>query len=254
MTRCVVSMRSSPRITCVMPIARSSTALARKKSGEPSERTMTKSEIVDQSTVTSPRTMSVKLDRPESGVRKRTVRGPTLGGETVSVRRRRDRGRARRSRAGGRQPGGRRASRRAPQVSRSTRTHDRKRSDDRRRRGSRRARCDWRHGASSQSSPSQLERVTDRVDPFLAGPRGVSVLDPHQERAADMAGVEPVEQRGPSASDVQLAARGRREPDAGQWSRSAAFGAGSAAARSGTASASMLAVRPCAIASRTAAR
>ena len=45
-TRCVVSMRSSPRMTWVMPISRSSTALARKKRGEPSERTITKSGIV----------------------------------------------------------------------------------------------------------------------------------------------------------------------------------------------------------------
>ena len=67
--------RSSPRITWVIPISRSSTALARKKIGLPSERTITKSEIVSHSTRTSPRTTSTKWLAPSSGVRNRIERG-----------------------------------------------------------------------------------------------------------------------------------------------------------------------------------
>ena len=59
-------------MTWVMPMSPSSTALARKKTAAPVERTMTKSVTVDHSTVTSPRMTSSKRLTPWSGVRKRT--------------------------------------------------------------------------------------------------------------------------------------------------------------------------------------
>ena len=65
--------RSSPRITWVISMSMSSTALARKKIGDPSERTITKSWISDHSTSTSPRTRSWNRLTPVSGVRNRTT-------------------------------------------------------------------------------------------------------------------------------------------------------------------------------------
>ena len=53
----------------------------------------------------------------------------------------------------------------------------------------------------------------DAVRPVLAGSFDVGVLDPQHERAALVAGVEPVEQGGAGAADVEEAGRGRREPD-----------------------------------------
>ena len=52
-----------------------------------------------------------------------------------------------------------------------------------------------------QAEPAQA--VEDDVDGFLGVARGVGVLDAQDERAAGVAGVEPVEQGGARAADVQ---------------------------------------------------
>ena len=148
-------MRSSPRITWVMPMSMSSTALARKKIGAPSDRTITKSWISAHSTRTSPRMRSVKLLTPSSGVRNRIVRGPPLGRERDAL------------------VGGERAA--VAVVARRAPGGDRRvvallhlvlgavalvgvalpRAGGRRRRGTRRSGVLWRIGPSSQSMPSQ---------------------------------------------------------------------------------------------------
>src|SRR5262249_37320145 len=56
-----------------------------------------------------------------------------------------------------------------------------------------------------------VETVEDRVDRRLGRSLAVSVLDAQQHLAAAPAGIEPVEQRGPSSADVEEAGRGRRE-------------------------------------------
>ena len=56
-------------------------------------------------------------------------------------------------------------------------------------------------GASSEST----QRVLDEADVLLGGARAVGVLDPQDEPAPLMTGVEPVEERGPGAADVQVA-------------------------------------------------
>ena len=58
-----------------------------------------------------------------------------------------------------------------------------------------------------ESEPAQA--VEDDVHGFLAVPRGVSVFDAQNERAAGVAGVKPVEQRSARAADVQVTG-GRR--------------------------------------------
>ena len=63
-----------------------------------------------------------------------------------------------------------------------------------------------------KSEPAQA--VEDDVHSFLRIARGVGVLDAEDERAAGMAGVEPVEERGARAADVQIAGRRRGETDA----------------------------------------
>ena len=197
-TRWVESRRSSPRITWVMPISRSSTALARKKIGLPSERTITKSEIVDHSTRTSPRTRSTKLLTPVVGGAEphRRAAGPRPR-SARALGRRSGRGSGRRS-PGGR-PAARAASLRAFDLlrrCRSTRTRARRRAAGRPRRGTRSKRALWRTGPSSQSRPSQRSVVLDADDPLVARPGEVGVLDAQDERAAVVAGEEPVEQRG----------------------------------------------------------
>ena len=97
-TRWVESMRSSPRITWVIPMSRSSTALARKKIGAPSDRTITKSWMSDHSTRTSPRIeVGEACSRPSSGVRNRIDARATLGGERGALVGGRGRGSGRRS-------------------------------------------------------------------------------------------------------------------------------------------------------------
>ena len=59
--------------------------------------------------------------------------------------------------------------------------------------------------------PEPFEPVENRVDRRLRRAFAVGVLDAQQERAAEMLGVEPVEQRRPRAADMQEAGRRRRE-------------------------------------------
>ena len=61
--------------------------------------------------------------------------------------------------------------------------------------------------------PSQVEPVEDRVDRRLGRALAVGVLDPQQHLAAASARVEPVEQRGAGAADMEEA--GRRGGEAG---------------------------------------
>ena len=53
--------------------------------------------------------------------------------------------------------------------------------------------------------------VEDRVDRRLGGAGLVGILDPQQEAAAMVAGVEPVEQGGAGAADMEEAGRRGRE-------------------------------------------
>ena len=62
---------------------------------------------------------------------------------------------------------------------------------------------------------------SEPVQPFedgpsrgLSAPRAVGVFDPEQEIAAEMTGVEPVEECGPGPADVQVAGRRRGEAQA----------------------------------------
>lgn len=57
----------------------------------------------------------------------------------------------------------------------------------------------------------------DRATHILAGaggPLGVGVLNADDELPAELAGVQPVEERRASASDVEVAGGGRRKADA----------------------------------------
>ena len=63
--------------------------------------------------------------------------------------------------------------------------------------------------------PEPLERVEDVVDQLGPVALGVGVLDAQEERAAGVAGEQPVEQGGAGAADVQVAGRRRREAAAG---------------------------------------
>ena len=63
-----------------------------------------------------------------------------------------------------------------------------------------------------EAEPAQA--VEDDVHGLLRIARGVGVLDAEDERAAGVAGVKPVEQRGARAADVQVAGRRRGEADA----------------------------------------
>src|SRR5438309_571686 len=63
-----------------------------------------------------------------------------------------------------------------------------------------------------ESQPAQ--RRLDALGPLGAGALEVGVLDPEDERSVlVMAGVEPIEQGGAGAADVEEPGRGRREPD-----------------------------------------
>ena len=98
------------------------------------------------------------------------------------------------------------------------------RCDQPRRRGARyrSSRSVWKYGAcgpptpgpSSQSSPSQRHAVEDAGDHVGRRALDVGVFDAQDERAAVAAGVEPVEERGARAADVQIPGRRRRETDA----------------------------------------
>ena len=59
--------------------------------------------------------------------------------------------------------------------------------------------------------PQPFEPVENRLDRGLRRALAVGVLDAQQELAAEALGVEPVEQRGARAADVQKAGRRRRE-------------------------------------------
>jgi hypothetical protein len=56
-----------------------------------------------------------------------------------------------------------------------------------------------------------FQAIDDRLHRRQRRALAVGVLDPHQEPAVEPARVEPVEQRGPGAADVEEAGRGRRE-------------------------------------------
>ena len=83
-----------------------------------------------------------------------------------------------------------------------------------------RVRCDCRYGPygpptsgpSSQSSPSQRSASSSASIAFLGVALGVGVLDAEDERAAGVAGVGPVEQRGADHADMRSAGRRRAEP------------------------------------------
>ena len=57
--------------------------------------------------------------------------------------------------------------------------------------------------------PEPLHARQDRVDRGLGGAGAVGILDPQQELAAVVAGVEQVEQRGARAAEVEVAGRRR---------------------------------------------
>ena len=65
-----------------------------------------------------------------------------------------------------------------------------------------------------ESEPAQA--VQDAVDQFGAVAIHVGVFDSQNEGAAQVAGKEPVEQRRAGATDMQIAGRRGREPDAGR--------------------------------------
>ena len=123
----------------------------------------------------------------------------------------RRRARASGTAAGGPRPSPARGTPRSPRRSRSSGRRCRARpSRGRPRRGGRRA-SNWLIASPSQSRPSQ--RSPSKIAAVASGRRAgaVGVLDAQQEGAAGVAGVEPVEQRGARAADVQVAGRRRRE-------------------------------------------
>ena len=75
------------------------------------------------------------------------------------------------------------------------------------------ARANWWTISPSQSRPSQDS--PSMIAATASGGRAlpVGVLDAQQERAAVMAGIEPVEQGGAGAADMQKPGRRRREAD-----------------------------------------
>ena len=56
--------------------------------------------------------------------------------------------------------------------------------------------------------------VDDRIDCFLGRARAIGILDAQAESAAVMLGEKPIEQRGASPSDVEVAGRRWRKADA----------------------------------------
>ena len=73
----------------------------------------------------------------------------------------------------------------------------------------------WKNGPSSQPIDEPLEALEDGGDRCVGRALAVGVLDPQDEGAAVMAGVEEVEERGAGAADVEVAARARGEAGAG---------------------------------------
>src|ERR1019366_2283410 len=69
-------------------------------------------------------------------------------------------------------------------------------------------------GALVPVEAEPAERVEDDVDAGLRASLAVGVLDAEDERAAALAGPEPVEQRRPYAPDVKVSRRGGCETDA----------------------------------------
>jgi hypothetical protein len=63
-----------------------------------------------------------------------------------------------------------------------------------------------------EAQPGQA--VEDDLGVFIGGTRLVGILDAEQELAAFFAGEQPVEQRGASAADVEVAGRRGSEADA----------------------------------------
>ena len=68
-------------------------------------------------------------------------------------------------------------------------------------------------GALVPVQPEPAQRVQQGQIAFLAVARGVGVLEPKHERAARVAGVGPVEQRGADQADMWRARRRRAEPN-----------------------------------------
>ncbi len=64
-------------------------------------------------------------------------------------------------------------------------------------------------GFSPDAEPAQ--GALDALDELVTGKGGVGVLDAQDERAALMAGEQPVEQGGPGAADVEETRRRRRK-------------------------------------------
>ena len=60
-----------------------------------------------------------------------------------------------------------------------------------------------------------LESLEDRARALVGAARLVGVLDAEEELAAELLGVEPVEERGARAADVEVAGRRRSEAEAG---------------------------------------
>ena len=200
-TRWVESMRSSPRITCVMPISRSSTALARKKIGVAVG--AHDHEVGDASTTrpgTSPRIASTNELTPVVGRAEADRARATLGarsrrallGREVAARAvvaRRAAGRAGCLVAGVELLGRAEALVGVPRV----------RAAGRPRRGTRSNRWLWWTGPSSQSRPSHRSISSMPTVHSSRDRLAVGVLDAEDERAVVVPREEPVEERGPHA-------------------------------------------------------
>ncbi len=72
-----------------------------------------------------------------------------------------------------------------------------------------------RQRAFVPGQPQPAKAVEDHIDRFLHIARGVGVLDPQDEGAAGVPGVEPIEQRGARAADVKKAGGAGGETNAG---------------------------------------
>ena len=73
---------------------------------------------------------------------------------------------------------------------------------------------DLRDRVAVPVEPEPAQRLVDVLDVLGRVALGVGVLDAQEHLAAVVAGLEPVEQRGAGAADVQLAGRGGSESDA----------------------------------------
>lgn len=63
--------------------------------------------------------------------------------------------------------------------------------------------------------PEPLEPLENRARAFLGAARLVGVFDAEEEDAAEMTSVEPVEEGGARASDVEISGRGGSEAETG---------------------------------------